>query len=889
MNQNPIQLIKDFIHDYLHDNIDELKSFRLYDLKGDNKYGCPDRKFDSDDTNLMRAIYCALFADAWNGLSMVSLNEYVFRGDTMNTYNTLFGRPNPDSLHPGLDKFEPSEELKAKVEYFQNNICGTIGNMTVLPNIGQEYNDKYETINTYRGCHNIWHDFFDQFLVALQEVLEQKEDADYPLKKHIMLNKTAFMPYMDKKGVAKLSKILLWEDYLDDNGYPVISSKGYYYWRSYGMTREEYLQEADRYIDFASSIIEKRACSMVNELKSKIEMERASIEPVSIGQLVPDNFWIPSYQRGYRWTTQQVKDLLEDIEEFMEKGSSGIYCIQPLVVRKNGETWEVIDGQQRLTTINIMLSCLHLDKYTLQYETRDKSHHFLDHILEKTEEDACDNIDYYHIIQTRDYILNWIKEKDNSVFIESFKNVLLSKVKFIWYDTDTQDPIAVFTRLNIDKIPLTSAELIKALLLNRSNYGNNINYERLRLFQQELASQWDEIESKLQNDEFWLFFHDDGQVPETRIDYIFEMMCNQRLLGEPSEDIGTDQSYVFRYFYDYFHTHKYSYDTLQNVWIEVRKIYNTLNEWFTHLELYHYIGYLMARPKESTRQRGNQEAQQKLLYGYLCKWNEPGMTIGTFKQYLISQINNTLNECNDLNKEYENGHPKTQCRPLLLLHNIETVIQQGKVIQNGYNQEVFNKFPFNLYKKERWDVEHIDSNTSNELMSFDSQKEWLLTAYIIATEEQKEEIRKFCVELQDESDNYRKPHFDKLAESIFSNTNQEERLNAEEKNMIWNFTLLDEGTNRGYGNAIFPAKRRTIIGKEQGETYPTPTFNKEKGFEYHQAKKAKSVFIPPCTKQAFMKYYSPTSGTMVAWTKPDAEAYKQNMIRVLSGKFNIKA
>lgn len=55
MKLSPIELIKDFIHDYLNDNIDELKHFRLYDLKDDPKYGCPDRKFDSDDTNLMRA------------------------------------------------------------------------------------------------------------------------------------------------------------------------------------------------------------------------------------------------------------------------------------------------------------------------------------------------------------------------------------------------------------------------------------------------------------------------------------------------------------------------------------------------------------------------------------------------------------------------------------------------------------------------------------------------------------------------------------------------------------------------------------------------------------------------------------------------------------------
>lgn len=621
-------------------------------------------------------------------------------------------------------------------------------------------------------------------------------------------------------------------------------------------------------------------------------MKHGTIDPVAIKELTSLNFHIPSYQRGYRWTTQQVKELLEDIENFCEKGAKGIYCIQPLVVKENGSYWDVIDGQQRLTTINIILSCFDQPKFTLKYQTRDKSSTFLEAILSKTIEEAKDNIDFYHMLKARDFILDWKKKQEiTEVFsIEQYVDVLLNKVKFIWYDTDTQDPIEVFTRLNIDKIPLTSAELIKAILLNRSNFPSNENYERIRLLQQDIASQWNEIEAMLQNDEFWLFFHDESDTQETRIDFIFELMCSQRVLGEPSEDIGTDQSHVFRYFSGYFHDNKYSEATLISVWEEVKKIYSTLYEWFTHLELYHYVGYLMARPKESTRQKGNPVAQRALLFKYLTEWNKPGMTIGRFKEFLINEINNTLNDCADLGKVYEvKGCPKTQCRPLLLLHNVESVIQQGMIIQKGYGQSVFTKFPFNLYKKEKWDVEHIDSNTSNDLTDFNEQKEWLLTTYIISTDEQRKDIKNFCLNMQDnDNETERKRVFDKLAQEILPEGNVEEYLNEEEKNMVWNFTLLDESTNRSYGNAIFPAKRRTIIGKEQGVYYPTPTFNKERGFEVPMERMAKSAFIPPCTKQAFMKYYSPTSGSMVAWTRPDAEAYLKNIYRTLSQKFNVK-
>ena len=272
MTIDPIKLIKDFTHDYLHDNLSELVNFRLYDLRENEKYGCPNRKFDSNDTNLMRAIYCVLFSGAWQGLTMDTLENYTYRGDTMNTYNTMFGRPCNESLHPGLDKFNPSKELVTKVDYFQNSVCGTIGNMTVLPNIGHEYNGVYETMNTYRGCHYIWHDFFDQFLVALQTVLENKENADYPLQKHIMLNELAFRPYMNDDGITRLSLALLWENYLDNDGKPFISSKGFYYWKNFDMTADDYLLEAERYVDFATEVIQHRADIMVKKLKIKLSI-----------------------------------------------------------------------------------------------------------------------------------------------------------------------------------------------------------------------------------------------------------------------------------------------------------------------------------------------------------------------------------------------------------------------------------------------------------------------------------------------------------------------------------------------------------------------------------------------------------------------------------------
>ena len=234
-----------------------------------------------------------------------------------------------------------------------------------------------------------------------------------------------------------------------------------------------------------------------------------NIDLVSIGELKGMSFTIPTYQRGYRWTDIEVKDLLDDIDEFIGQDGGKIYCLQPLVVRmgdgnglledirkadsvakvkkllKDDAEWEVIDGQQRLTTVYILLVFLlenGTDFYKIKYETRSDSQAFLKNISDK---EAGKNIDFNHIYNARKTIQEWFDGKDES-YKHEFTAVLMDKVKFIWYETDEDNPISVFTRLNIGKISLTNAELIKALLFSSSNFDITDEYA-VRLRQQEIA------------------------------------------------------------------------------------------------------------------------------------------------------------------------------------------------------------------------------------------------------------------------------------------------------------------------------------------------------------------------------------------------------------------
>lgn len=634
-----------------------------------------------------------------------------------------------------------------------------------------------------------------------------------------------------------------------------------------------------------------------------------TLELKSIAELQDMAFYIPAYQRGYRWTQQQVKDLLKDILEFSEKGNAGIYCLQPLVVVKRlsdedsvmkriheakdlsevrhllKEQWEVVDGQQRLTTIRLILEALQQSHfYDIEYETRKDSASFLDGIMNGIpDSDVKENIDYYHIKQAVNFINDWLKRKD----IDRFRNVLLHQVKFIWYETQESNPKEVFTRLNIGKISLTNAELIKALLLNKSNFESN-DYGKVRLHQQEIAMEWDVIEYSLQSSEFWLFLNEPGNERPTRIDFIFDMICQEDMLHckDDQEIQMSDDLKTFRYFNHYFETQKQKEEAIQTIWEKVKEIFQTLQEWFDDKELYHYIGFLICIGKSV-----NRIYRQWTRYATKSVFRENYLMKAIKESIRYKDIENTVYEVDaEVSQEFKGG-VKQNCRPILLLHNLQTVINQNNVLAENkkYREGVFYKFPFHLYKSEDWDVEHIDSNTENKLNDIQSQREWLLNVYFGLQGDAFEKIRKNIKDFFEEftGKNYeqsedpdkqkaRNERFEELRSSI-DGINGNIRLSQIEKNKIWNFALLDSSTNRSYGNAIFPAKRRVIIGKDQGKRFFPPAVDENGVIVECKVQEGQSSFIPPCTKSVFLKYYNAASSDFNTWNKEDAIAYMNNI------------
>jgi len=535
----------------------------------------------------------------------------------------------------------------------------------------------------------------------------------------------------------------------------------------------------------------------------------------TIGDLLQYSFFIPSYQRGYRWTKQQVEDMLNDIAEFSPKEITGVsdktwYCLQPIVVKENDGKWDVIDGQQRLTTIYLILHYLNQGYaenrrkklFALQYETRAGSENYLKSLTEDAIDDS--NIDYYFISSAYKNIAAWFEKRGQNFDTNGFESKFLHFTKVIWYET-SNDSIDIFTRINSGKIPLTNSELIKASFLNSSNFRNSDN-EKIKLKQLEIASEWDQIEYALQNNAFWYFLNKEKNTLPTRIEFIFDLIANK-----PS---NADDFFTFRYFNEKFK--QYTESEIAENWQEIKKYYQVLEEWFIDRELYHKIGFLVAT--------GTNIKEIVKLKKELSKTELKASIDSKIKEKVKVQVN-------DL--EYGSG----LIRKVLLLHNIQTML-------NNVNET--NRFPFDRYKKENWDVEHIAAVAEDRPTTEAHQKDWLKEVSFFVKDN---ELRKRMSE-------YQKENFERIYAEVLDHFS-ESKIH-EDINDISNLVLLDAGTNRSYKNAVFPVKRKTIIERDKNGT-----------------------FIPVCTKNAFMKLYSNDVSQMTFWGENDRSAYIKDIIATL--------
>ncbi|MBN2282204.1 MAG: DUF262 domain-containing protein [Candidatus Marinimicrobia bacterium] len=557
----------------------------------------------------------------------------------------------------------------------------------------------------------------------------------------------------------------------------------------------------------------------------------------SINELLNYDFFIPYYQRGFRWDNNQVNDLLNDIYDFYKKkklSENEFYCLQPIVVTPTDGKYTLIDGQQRLTTIYIIMAVLDevmrmlgKTKFSLEYQTREDSEVFLKDI-DYIKRD--DNIDYFHMCQAKETIEDWFSKKDGGVKV-NLLNTLLNEegnnVRIIWYEVDsTIDPINLFTNLNMGKIPLTNAELIKALFLNRDNFIDEKNEKAKQLRQLEIASDWDRIEQTLREEEFWYFLQDDNNHYDNHIEIIFDLISENMVKRGTKEHY--DKYYTFRFFHEKF---KQKSDIEEN-WKEIKNYFQTFRDWFKNKELYHLIGFLITT-----------DVSLKYLYE-----ESKIHTKKEFKKFLIEAVKKQISSVKIEELTYQED--KSVLRNVLLLFNIVTILQ---------NEKTNLRFQFGRYKNENWDIEHIHAVKSEMPTSRVEQLDWLrqVKDYTDDSDLLKQVTDYLETQAQD-----RKYDFEELYDLVIKKYSEEGR--DEDINDISNLTLLDSGTNRGYKNAVFPIKRKTIIEKDETGT-----------------------FIPLCTKNVFLKYYTRKLEQMSLLGKEDRMAYKTILVKTINDFLNL--
>lgn len=573
-------------------------------------------------------------------------------------------------------------------------------------------------------------------------------------------------------------------------------------------------------------------------------MSNIKLEPKLVGNIAGD-FFIADYQRGYRWK-EEVEMLLNDISE-VEEGQN--YCLQPIVVKNTGDKFELIDGQQRLTTLYLIQRFTKTYrpkikiKYTISYQTRKNSKTYLENLDFDSINENPQNIDEYFINEAAKTIKNWF-EKFNSDLETKYSSdddaandiqtKLNNKVHIIWYEVDsTENSTKLFTRLNIGKIPLTNAELVKALFLGRNNGIDDSK-------QLEIATQWDIIEKELRNDNFWYFItNEDAKNYATRIELVFNFMAKK--------DFNDKERFrTFFFFSNKIKTKVNEKKDKADVWQEILRYYQKLKEWYENFEIYHKVGYLIATQSISL---------QELLDESKDK------TKSDFQQSLNEKIAQSIN----FNKDYANLSYESdafQIERLLLLFNVETIRQK---------QDVFMRFPFERHKKEDWSLEHIHAQHSEGLNKKDAIKKWLIDHKkslknlnddnLVSLINDCDNLISIIENPNDKSNISEKflPIFDKVVAKL---SESEEK---EEIHTIDNMALLSKDDNSVLNNSTFDVKRNKIISMDKTIDY-----------------------IPVCTRRVFLKYYTDSDKNQLHfWGKDDRKAYVKNINEVLKTYFTI--
>lgn len=564
----------------------------------------------------------------------------------------------------------------------------------------------------------------------------------------------------------------------------------------------------------------------------------------------PQRFFIAAYQRGYRWSPLQVTQLLDDIREFTKRRNpqpEEFYCLQPLVLKAFKEgSYEVVDGQQRLTTLLLVLR--HFNErlavkyqqqlYELAYETRQNLMDFLKSPSRSLQES---NVDFFHLGQAIEVIEQWFAEKESEV--EEIKSALLTKTKVIWFQlAEGDNSVDAFTRLNVGKIPLTNDELIRALFLRHSD-ADESEAQNLQI---QIAYEWDQLEKALQSDAFWYFLSNERGKTQNRIGFLFDLVA--RAEGLPHEAAHD----AYRIFYAFSQKLKAQGGSPAQEWRKIKQAFLTLEEWFEDRTLYHMVGFLVTEGMginvirelsvNCTKSEFELRLRREIFTRVIGGQPPEGMGVQAIGERVQERL-----------EDIEYGPHRVKIKSVLLLFNLATLLQ---------NSRSNLRFQFDSFKSEQWDIEHVRSVTSDKPERHSDRVIWLdhILGYFQSQKAKEvlcEEIKTFLKLRQPEALN---EVFDPLYDKVLAYFHEDTGEEADHR--IANLALLDQHTNRSYKNAVFAVKRKRLLELDQA-----------------------GIFVPLCTRNVFLKCYSTKVDSVMFWSDSDRDAYQTAIIETLMNFF----
>ena len=558
-------------------------------------------------------------------------------------------------------------------------------------------------------------------------------------------------------------------------------------------------------------------------------------------------FIIPYLQRAYKWKEKQAKQMLEDFSEFLKQEKT-YYCMQPLAVVKIGDNkYELLDGQQRLTTLLILWRILFEDDkekntsypYKFEYE-RDssESNTLLNRYSFITESDEIKkgehrNIDEYYMSKVYGAIKQYfIDNSDNQK--EDFKKLLKGEGKhilFLWYEVNEEEKHTTFAHLNSGKIELTCSELIKAVLLsdcNKESLDNNGLPDKSLV-----AAQYAEMEEAFNDDRLWYMLQTDEPLYNgSRMDLLFNMVLN---ISRKTYEADPKAA-----FYEVYTEKKVD---LSKFWKDCRAYFVRIMDLYKNPYTYHYMGYL-------TYTEGNNKIDD-----WVEAYKESGLK-GCIEQ-LKSKVRESISGLGDFEKITYSDTSKATLRKIFILHNIQTILIHYEAIKkaNLGLRFSYEQFPFELLYSQRWDIEHIASQTENPLTKQMDFKDW-----IASVKADYPEIFAQRPELNNEIDLFEKDYKIEKFKQIYNEiVGSAEKNSPQNKDGLGNLVLLDSHTNRSYHNSLYKRKRKIILAASNID---------------NQNNEYQVTYIPRCTLNVFLKTYNTGMDVnLVEWTQDDYNKY----------------